>query len=135
MQSAWLDQCSIGVGSIKVALRSIESIFWPIKNRSKCVFKKLFSCVHHIVYTFSKAFSFFFFDRSTSSQFLSFSSGNFSSICLLVQVRPKYLSFFIKISFFLHLHAFFSKNFWHGIFGIFNFRAVFNHIWPMDFCS
>ena len=72
-ESALFNQCSIAIGSIKCNFRSIKSVFLSIENRSESFLKTSFLHVFFIIQIFSKTFSLSLFDRSKSSQLLSFS--------------------------------------------------------------
>ena len=54
---AWLNHCSIDVGSIEYFFRLIEPIFWPIENQSRSFLKhEIFMC-SSLFQKFSKCFS------------------------------------------------------------------------------
>ena len=125
-ESAWLDRCLIGARSIEIDFQSIESNFWSIENRSESFLK----CFSHVFITlfilFQKAFSLFFLDRSTLSQFLSFLPNFSQGFCLQVPIRPFYPFFFILFTFFMH----FRWNFRTYRFSRFFILDVIN-IFPM----
>ena len=75
---------------------------WP--KTGQRVKKKSFSQVFITLFIlFQKAFSLFFFDRSTSSQFFCHFLPNFSQgFCLQVLIRPFYPFFFILFTIFMH---------------------------------
>ena len=117
-ESAWLDWC------------------WTDRNSVLRCFKKSFlTCSSHFFKNFSNTFHCFFSIDPIWAYFVVFFPIFLNYLCLQVQVRPFYPFFFSLFTIFMHLHAFFSKSFEHGIFGNFDFRVVFNHIWPLDFCS
>ena len=79
-ESAWLDRFSIDARLIRYDFWPIESVFWPIENQSESFLKSFSHVFITLFILFQKAFSLFFFDRSTSSQFLSFLSKFFLKV-------------------------------------------------------
>ena len=90
--------------------RSIESNFWQIENRFESFLKQDFLMCSSLYSNFSKSILLSLFDRSTSSQFLSFSSYFFSRF--LSSSAGK--TFLPLLFHFIHtLHAFFMHFRWN----------------------
>ena len=103
-ESAWLNWCSIAAGLIECNFRSIESIFWSIKNRLESFLKHEILTCSSLFQKFQKAFL-SHFDRSRFKDkfFCRFPLIFLKGFDHLEPERLLCPFFFGLISFFMHL--------------------------------